>query len=223
MYILGEKIYFWSLKKLIQDLRTKQLTDRAQLYYLCLIILISPIVSLISNLDELWGIEWYFALSWVAKFCAILGLFACYCTYGSRTAKATQDTSIRPCYAGHSPPFVGAQDKLHGSIRPCYAGHSPRTCLGNCSEIERDVPNNFLSCLISISWVVGLRILLLFLTIVGLLVLFNNFNWQWFNCDYLVWCLNSWVGTPYELIFGILILNLIFFGLVSRAIARVIK
>lgn len=193
--MLGERIYFWNLKKLIQDLRAKQLTDRAQLYYLCLIILISPIISLISNLDELWGIEWYFALSWVAKLCAVLGLFACYYTYGSRTAKATQDTSIQ----SYQNPLIPSETK-------CSRG-----------------TDSFLSCLISISWVIGFRFFLLLFTGFGLLVLLDNFNLQWFNCDYLVWGLNSWISMPYHLTFGIIILNLIFFGLVSRAIAQVVK
>lgn len=175
MYILGEQLYFWNLKKLIQDLRAEQLTNRAQLYYLCLIILTSPIFSLISNLDELWGIEWYFALAWVAKFCAILGMSACY--WSSKTR----------------------------------------------NKSKQDVPNSFLSCLISISWVIGFRIFLLLFTGFGLLVLLDNFNLRWFNCDYLVWCLNSWISMPCHLIFGIIILNLIFFGLVSRAIAQVVK
>lgn len=211
MYILGEQLYFWDLKKLILDLRAKPLTDRAQLYYLCLIILTNAIVSLISNLDELWGIEWCFALSWVAKFCAVLGLFVCYWSYGSRTAKATQDTSIRPCCAGHS------------RLRQGFDGQAPRTCLKNCSSIKRDMPNNFLSCLISLSWVIGFRIFIILFTWFWLLVLLDNFNLQWFNPDYLLWYLNLWVTSPYNLIFGIIILNLIFFGLVSRAIVQVVK
>jgi hypothetical protein len=173
--MLGEQLYFWNLKKLILDLRAKPLTDQAQLYYLCLIILISPIISLISNLDELWGIEWYFALAWVAKFCAILGMSACY--WSSKTR----------------------------------------------NKSKQDVPNSFLSCLISISWVIGFRFCFMFCLGFGLLVFLDNFNLQWFNCDYLVWCLNSWVNTPYYLILGIIILNLIFFGLVSRAIVQVVK
>lgn len=195
MYILGEKIYFWDLKKLIQDLRAKPLTDQAQLYYLYLIILTSPIISLISNLDELWGIEWYFALSWVAKFCAVLGLFVCYYTYGSRTAKATQDTSIQ-----------SYQNPLIPSKTECSRG-----------------ANNFLSCLISISWVIGFRIFIILFTGFWLLILLDNFNLQFFSADYLLCYLNLWVSTPWVLIFGILILNLIFFGLVSRAIAQVVK
>lgn len=173
MYILGEQIYFWDLKKLVLDLRVKKLSDRAQLYYLYLIIFSSPIISLISNLDELWGIEWYFAFSWVAKFCMALGLFVCY--WGYKT--------------------------------------------GN--KLKRNMPNSFLSCLIAISWVMGFRFFLLFFTGFWLLVLLNNFNLQFLNPDYLLWYLNLWTNSPYDLIFGIIILNSIFFGLVYRAITKI--
>src|SRR3990167_7121915 len=163
MYILGEQLYFWDLKKLILDLRAKPLTDRAQLYYLCLIIFfISPLVSLVSNLDELWGIEWYCALSWVAKFCAILGLVAC-------------------CWSS--------------KIRKKYTHHSSRRVYPELDE-GREVagtPNSFLSCLISLSWVIGFRILIILFTGFWLLVLLDNFNLQWFNPDYLLWYLNLWV------------------------------
>ncbi len=182
MYILGERIYFWNLKKLIQDLQAKPLSARVQLYYLYLIILTSPIISLISDLDELWGIEWYFALSWVTKFCAVLGLFTCYYVY-----------------------------------QPAYPDVHP-TQLGSSRGV-----NNFLSCLISISWVIGFRFFLLLFTGFWLLVLLNNFNLQFLNPDYLLWYLNLWVSTPWILVLGIIILNLIFFGLISRAIVRVVK
>jgi len=203
MYILGERIYFWDLKKLIQDLQAKPLSTRVQLYYLYLIILTSPIISLISDLDELWGIEWYFALSWVTKFCAVLGLFTCYWSYKTKT----QLTSKL---------FLFLAKSTHRSSQEFIP-----------SSIEgRDVagtPNNFLSCLISISWVIGFRIFLLLFTGFWLLVLLDNFNLQFLNPDYLLWYLNLWIRAPYNLISGIIILNLIFFSLVSRAIAQVVK